>query len=95
MKNLRNTFMMQIFDKGNMSTSDIYYFINTVTMQVAHFYKSVTYFLNYSLQAIAYTSFLFITQPDVTVVFLIAGLILLFPTKYFVSKGKMYQHISF
>ena len=29
MKNLRNTFMVQIFDKGNMSTSDIYYFINT------------------------------------------------------------------
>ena len=95
MKNLRNTFMVQIFDKGNMSTSDIYYFINTVTMQVAHFYKSVTYFLNYSLQAIAYTSFLFFTEPNVTIIFLIAGLILLFPTKYFVSKGKMYQHISF
>ena len=79
----------------NLSTSDVYYFVNTVTTAVGQFYKSFSYFLNYFVQSLVYSIFLFITKPELFAIFIFAGVLIIWPTKYFVSKGKSYQHISF
>ena len=46
-ENLKNNLIRLVFDKKNMSTSDIYYFVNQVSTAVGQFYKSFSYFLNY------------------------------------------------
>lgn len=94
-ENLKNNLIRLVFDKKNMSTSDIYYFVNQVSTAVGQFYKSFSYFLNYFFQSIVYTIFLFFTKPDLFIIFIVAGLIIVGPTKYFVKKGKEFQHISF
>ncbi len=94
-ENLKNNLIRLVFDKKNMSTSDIYYFVNQVSTAVGQFYKSFSYFLNYFFQSIVYSIFLFITKPDLFIIFIFGGLIIIGPTKYFVKKGKEYQHISF
>ena len=45
-ENLKNNLIRLVFDKKNMSTSDIYYFVNQVSTAVGQFYKSFSYFLN-------------------------------------------------
>ncbi|MAH99429.1 MAG: hypothetical protein CMA12_08885 [Euryarchaeota archaeon] len=94
-QNLKNKLIQQVFSKKNMSTSDIYYYVNAVSVAIGQFYKSFSYFLNYFFQSIVYSIFLFITKPDLFVIFIFAGLFIIGPTKYFVSRGKNYQHISF
>lgn len=94
-QNLKNKLIQQVFSKKNMSTSDIYYYVNVVSVAIGQFYKSFSYFLNYFFQSIVYSIFLFITKPDLFVIFIFAGLFIIAPTKYFVSRGKKYQHISF
>ena len=94
-QNLKNNLIQQVFEKKNMSTSDIYYFVNAVSTAIGQFYKSFSYFLNYFFQSLVYSIFLFITKPDLFIIFIIAGVFIVGPTKFFVSRGKHYQHISF
>ena len=94
-ENLKNNLIKQVFEKKNMSTSDIYYFINQVSTAIGQFYKSFSYFLNYFFQSGVYAVFLFVTKPNLFVIFLVGGIFIIGPTKYFVTKGKNYQHTSF
>ena len=94
-QNLRNNLIKQVFEKKNMSTSDIYYFVNTVSEAIGQFYKSFSYFLNYFFQSFVYAIFLFISKPDLFVIFIAASIFIIGPTKYFVTRGKRFQHISF
>ena len=41
-KNLRSYMIIQIFNKGNYSISDTYYFIYTISVQVGAFFKTLT-----------------------------------------------------
>ena len=45
-ENLRTSLINEIFDKGNYSISDAYYFINTISIQVGSFYRTLTIFLS-------------------------------------------------
>lgn len=94
-QNLKNNLIKQVFEKKNMSTSDIYYFVNTVSEAIGQFYKSFSYFLNYFFQSFVYAIFLFISKPDLFVIFIAASIFIIGPTKYFVTRGKRFQHISF
>jgi ATP-binding cassette subfamily B protein len=94
-QNLRNSLIKQVFEKKNMSTSDIYYFVNNVSLAIGQFYKSFSYFLNYFFQSFVYAIFLFATKPDLFVIFIVASIFIIGPTKYFVTRGKRFQHISF
>ena len=60
-KNLRNYLMEEVYKLGNMSISDIYFYVNQVGTQVSTFYKSFALLLNSLLQVIGYSIFLLIT----------------------------------
>ncbi len=94
-ENLKNNLIKQVFEKKNMSTSDIFYFINQVSTAIGQFYKSFSYFLNYFFQSGVYAVFLFVTKPNLFIIFIVGGIFIIGPTKYFVTKGKNYQHTSF
>ena len=94
-ENLRLYLMKQIFIKGNLSTNDSYFYINTVSNHVSNFYRTFAVFLNSSLQIIGYSIFLLISDSQIFIIFLFGAIILVFPTKYLIKKGKHYQHVSF
>ena len=94
-ENLRLNLMNQSFQKGNLSTSDAYYYINQVAAHVSGFYRAITLFANNFIQIIGFSVFLLVTDFQIFAFFGVGSLFLIFPTKYLISKGKHFQHISF
>jgi len=94
-ESLKNYLLKMSFEKGNMSSNDAYYFINQVSMHVSSFYRSVTIFINSLIQIAGYSLVLLLTDPTTFVYFAIGALVLIFPTKILLSKGKHYQHLAF
>ena len=94
-ENLRYYLLNEMYDKGNYSNADAYYYLNTVSQHVSSFYKALSGFLNNLLQIIGYSIFLIYSDAQMVLYFGLGALILIFPTKFFLSKGKYYQHLSF
>lgn len=94
-KNLKSYLLKEVYELGNMSISNIYFYVNQVSAHVANFYKSFALFLNSLLQVVGYSIFLLVSESEIFSLFLISGLIILIPTRYFLKKGKFYQHKSF
>jgi ATP-binding cassette, subfamily B, bacterial len=94
-ENLRLNLMNQSFQKGNLSTSDAYYYINQVAAHVSGFYRAITLFANNFIQIIGFSVFLLVTDFQIFAFFGVGSLFLIIPTKYLISKGKHFQHISF
>ena len=87
--------MKQVFQKGNLSTGDAFYYINQVSTHVASFYRAFTVFINSTLQIIGYSLFLLFSDRQIFSIFFLGSLFLILPTKYLIKKGKHYQHLSF
>ncbi|MDB0016599.1 ABC transporter ATP-binding protein/permease [Acidimicrobiia bacterium] len=94
-ENLRLNLMRESFEKGNLSTSDAYYYINQVSTHVSGFYRSFTLFIINFLQILGFSVFLLITDRELFSFFAFGSILLIFPTKYLISKGKHFQHVSF
>ena len=92
---LRSYLMKEAFNKGNLSISDAYFYINQVSGHVSFFYRSFASFINSFVQILGYSIFLFFSEPDVFIIFIFGALILLVPTKFLLKKGKFYQHLVF
>jgi len=94
-KNIRKYIMKEVYKIGNFSIADTYYFVNDVTSNITSFYKSFAILLNSFVQALFYTLFLMFTDLSIFLYFIIGALIIAFPSKYLLKKGKEYQHITF
>ena len=77
-ENLRYYLLNEMYKKGNYSTSDAYYYLNTVAQHVSAFYKALSGFLNNLLQIIGYSIFLIYSDIEMVIYFAIGGLILIF-----------------
>ncbi len=94
-ENLRFHLMQEAFQKGNLSTNDAYFYINQVSVHVSTFYRYFAILINSCLQIVGYSIFLLISDTTIFTIFLAGAVLLIFPTKYLLSRGKHYQHISF
>jgi len=94
-KNLRLHLMEEIFDKGNYSISDAYFYVNTISNQVASFYGTFAIFLGSALQIMAYTGYLLITNTETILIFLAGVAFLIFPTIYLTKLGRKYSHNTY
>ena len=94
-KNLRLHLMEEIFDKGNYSIADAYFYVNTISNQVASFYGTFATFLGSALQIIAYTTYLLVTDAQTILIFIIGIIILVFPTLYLTKLGRKYSHKTY
>lgn len=92
---LRFYVMKETFTKGNLSTSDAYYYITQVSVHISSFYRSFATFLNSCLQIIGYSLFLIYTDINIFSIFFIGAMILVIPTRFLIKRGKHYQHVSF
>ena len=66
--------LSEIFDKKNYSTADTFFLHKRLTAHISFFYSSIANLLNYLLQALAFSIFLFITEPE-TIITFTAGII--------------------
>jgi len=94
-ENLRGHLMTEIFDKGNYSPADAYFYVNTISNQVASFYGTFATFLGSALQIFAYSIYLLLTNTETVFVFLIGIIILLLPTLYLTKLGRKYSHKTY
>lgn len=94
-ESLRNHLLSEIFEKGNYSTSDAYFYVNTISNQVANFYGTFATFLGSLLQIFAYAVYLLFTNTETVTVFFIGAIVLAFPTLYLTKLGRKYSHSTY
>lgn len=94
-KKLKVYMLSEIFDKKNYSTSDTFFYINELTAHISFFYSSIANLLNYLLQALAFSIFLFITEPETIITFTAGIILLVFPISYLIKNARIYMNQSF
>lgn len=94
-ENLRYHLMEEIFDKANYSISDAYFYVNTISNQVASFYGTFAIFLGSALQITAYTAYLLITDTETILIFLAGIIFLVIPTLYLTKLGRKFSHKTY
>ena len=94
-KNLKVYLLQEIFDKRNYSVADSYFFINVLSGHVAFFYSSFASFLNSFLQILAYSIYLFISDPGSVAIFISGVIVLIYPIKKLLTLAKNYIHITY
>lgn len=95
MKNLKVYLLGEIFDKKNYSTSDSFYYINTLSTHISFFYSNFASFLNSILQIGIYSSYLLLSDPEVVLYFGLGILVLIYPIQYLLKKSRNYMHDSY
>tara|TARA_A100001011_G_scaffold93198_2_gene98006 strand:+ start:893 stop:2500 length:1608 start_codon:yes stop_codon:yes gene_type:complete len=94
-ENLRSYLMKEVFDKNNYSVADAYFYINELSRNVSYFYGSIASSLNYLLQIIVYSAYLLFTSLNIVIYFLIGAVVLFFPTRFFLLKGRGFIHEAY
>lgn len=94
-ENLRYYFIEEIYKRGNYSTSDAYFYLNTITTHVSYFYGALSGLLNNGLQVVGYTLFLLIVNPNIVIYFFIGSFIIAFPTRKLLLLGRKFMHKSY
>lgn len=92
---LRNYMFRKILEQKNYSTSDSYYYIQTLCGHISFFYSSFAEFLNYFLQAIAYLLYLIIADQQLITFFGIGVLLLGYPIFRLIKASREYMHKTF
>ena len=92
---VRARVMATLFQRGNYSTADSYFYVNTITKHISFFYKTFANLLNNLIQIIGYSIFLINLNSYSFTIFISSMLFLSYPTKYLLKKAKKYQHMNF
>jgi len=93
--NLKNYMLKQLFDNRNFSTADTYFYVNTLTVHISYFYASISSFLNFALQSIAFSSYLFFTEPKTISAFIVGIIFLIYPIYFLIKKSREYEQLIF
>ena len=67
--NLRIYLIEEVFKRGNVSISDAYYYINTLSSQVGGFYSNLAAFFGSLIQIVAFSIYLLSTNFEAVVIF--------------------------
>tara|TARA_B100000900_G_scaffold416277_1_gene450945 strand:- start:22734 stop:24347 length:1614 start_codon:yes stop_codon:yes gene_type:complete len=92
---LRTYLFSKVLEQKNFSTSDSYYYINTLSGHIAYFYSNFAEFLNFLLQALAYTAYLIIADIELITFFAVGVLLLGYPIGKLISASRKYMHKQF
>ena len=87
--------MKEVFEKNNYSVADAYFYVNELSRNVSYFYGSIASSLNYFVQILVYSAYLVFTSLNIVVYFFAGALMLFFPTRYFLIKGRGFIHEAY
>ena len=94
-KNLRTHLLEEVFTRGNVSISDAYYYVNTLSAQVGGFYSTLATFFGSFLQIIVFSIYLLLSNIQAVLTFAAGSIILILPTLYLTKLGRKYAHIAY
>ena len=94
-RNLRVHLLEEVFVRGNVSISDAYYYVNTLSAQVGGFYSTLATFFGSFLQIIVFTGYLLLSNFQAVVTFAGGSLLLFLPTLYLTKQGRKFAHIAY
>jgi len=90
-KNLKLYLLNEVFENRNFSTADTFFYVNTLSVHISYFYTSISNFLNFVLQTLAFTLYLFATEPSTISAFLVGILFLIYPIYILIKKSRQYE----
>ena len=93
--NLRTHLLEEVFTRGNVSISDAYFYVNTLSAQVGIFYSTLATFFGSLIQIVVFTVYLLFSNSQAVLIFSFGSIILFFPTIYLTKKGRKYAHIAY
>jgi len=94
-KNLRLHLLEEVFVRGNVSVSDAYFYVNTLSAQVGGFYSTLSVFFGSLIQIIVFSGYLLISNLNIVLIFGGGVLILFMPTFLLTKLGRKYAHITY
>lgn len=92
---LKSKLFHQVFENGNYSIADAYFYVNQVSTHVSSFYRAITKLFNSVIQLLFYGAFLIYTDVETVGYFTLAAFILFYPTKKLLKVGRKYMHEAF
>ena len=92
---LKIDLLSKVFEKGNFSIADAYFYVNDLSRQVGAFYSILSIFLGSFVQIVAFLSYLSISNIEIVKIFLVGGIVLFIPTILLTKLGRKYAHISY
>ena len=94
-RNLRVHLLEEVFVRGNVSISDAYYYVNTLSAQVGGFYSTLATFFGSFLQIIVFTGYLLLSNFQAVATFAGGSILLFLPTLYLTKQGRKFAHIAY
>ncbi len=94
-KNLRLHLLEEVFVRGNVSVSDAYFYVNTLSAQVGGFYSTLSVFFGSLIQIIVFSGYLLVSNLNIVLIFGGGVLILFIPTFLLTKLGRKYAHIAY
>jgi len=94
-KGLKAYMLQEVFTKGNISRADALFYVERVGSNVANVYGNLAKITVTILQVIYYILYLFLTNLTILGIFSLGAILILIPTRYFVIRGRRYQHTNF
>ena len=95
MENLKDYIIKEVYKKGNFSIADASFYSTTLSEHISTFYGNLAQVINNLIQLLVYSVFLIYLDLRTLSFFIIGGIVLIFPTKYFLSLGRKYMHETY
>jgi len=94
-KNLRLHLLEEVFVRGNVSVSDAYFYVNTLSAQVGGFYSTLSVFFGSFIQIVVFSGYLLLSNLNIVLIFAGGVLILFIPTFLLTKLGRKYAHVAY
>lgn len=94
-RNLRTHLLEEVFTRGNVSISDAYYYVNTLSAQVGGFYSTLATFFGSFLQIMVFSIYLLLSNFQAVATFAAGSVFLFIPTLILTKKGREFAHIAY
>jgi len=92
---LKTLLLKEVFNRGNFSTSDAYFYVNELTVHIGGFYSTFATFFGSVIQISVFSIYLIRSNFNLVLVFLIGSAVLAIPTIYLTKLGRKYAHLSY
>jgi len=89
-QSLRLDLLADVYERGNYSIADSYFYTNTLTGHVSQFYLAFTQLLSSLVKVLAFLTIALMSNIQVKVFFTIGLFFLYFPTKYLIRLNRLY-----
>ena len=94
-KNLRLHLLEEVFVRGNVSVSDAFFYVNTLSAQVGGFYSTLSVFFGSFIQIVVFSGYLLLSNLNIVLIFAGGVLILFIPTFLLTKLGRKYAHVAY